>query len=623
MSRIKLLDQNTIDQIAAGEVVERPLSVVKELVENAMDAGANIISVEIKDGGIGFIRVSDNGRGIEKDQVEDAFLRHATSKITDALDLANIRSLGFRGEALSSIAAVSRIELITKTKEALSGIHYSLTAGAEAQVNEIGAPEGSTVLVRNLFFNVPVRRKFLKRPQTEAAYVTECMERLALSRPDISLKYTNNGIVRFHTSGLGDTRETIYRLFGKDIVAKLLAIDAKNAAASMQLSGYLGRPELNRSNRNFEFFFVNGRHVGGNVLRSALEDGYHPYVMQHKFPFAVLSLEIDTALVDVNVHPGKMELRFSDEKAVYDFICESVGQCLARYQQITSTEAVKVTRPLISKISTPEPFEVERSRNTPHLAVAEDYTYKLQDDKAQMTEKMAKLLPWHFAKSGDAHGDPVIIKSGREVGVEQLDLFEERFLSDESRGKYKVLGQIFSTYWLALLDEQLIFIDQHAAHEKIKYEQLLSKLSDNELLSQNLSPPLILELSQYQEDLLQIHMDVFSRCGFEIEAIGPSTHALRCVPAELFGLTSRAMFDEILDSLSKLSGAQAADSAMKSIARTACKAAVKANQVMGNEEFAALIDELVGLDNPYFCPHGRPTMISMGKSEIERKFKRI
>ena len=623
MSRIKLLDQNTIDQIAAGEVVERPLSVVKELVENAMDAGANIISVEIKDGGISFIRVSDNGRGIEKDQVEDAFLRHATSKIADALDLTNIRSLGFRGEALSSIAAVSRIELITKTKDALSGIHYTLTAGAEATMNEIGAPEGSTFLVRNLFFNVPVRRKFLKRPQTEAAYVTECMERLALSRPDISLKYTNNGMLRFHTSGSGDTLETIYRLFGKDIAANLLAIDVKNPAGSMRLCGYLGRPLLNRSNRNFEFFFVNGRYVSGNVLRNALEDGYHPYVMQHRFPFAVLGLEIDGALVDVNVHPGKMELRFSDEQDVYNFICESVEGCLKAYQHITSTEAVKVTRPLISKISSPEPFEVERSKNTPDLAVAEDYIYKLQDDKTQMTEKIAKLLPQHFTKSSDVSSDTVIIKSGKDVNVEQLDLFEERFLSDETKGKYQVLGQIFGTYWLALLDEQLIFIDQHAAHEKIKYEKLLGELLDNQLVSQNLSPPLVLELSKHEEDILQIHMDTFSRCGFEIDAVGPSTYALRCAPAELFGLSSRAMFDEIMDSLSKLSGPQMADSAVKSIARAACKAAVKANKLMGNEEFAALIDELVGLDNPYFCPHGRPTMISMSKSEIERKFKRI
>lgn len=640
MPEINLLEQSTIDQIAAGEVVERPLSVVKELVENAVDAGANLITVEIKEGGISFIRVTDNGCGIERSQIKSAFLRHATSKLRDAADLNNILSLGFRGEALSSIAAVSRVEVITKTRDDLSGIHYTLTAGEDPKEDEIGAPNGSTFVVRNLFFNVPVRRKFLKQPQTEASYITDLMERLALSRPDISFKYVNNGVTRFHTSGHGDLREVIYRLFGKDIAANIIPIIASNPDLGIRLSGFLGRPSLNRSNRNFEFFFINGRYVSSEVLKTGLEDGYHPYVMHHKFPFAVLSVIVNTDKIDVNVHPGKMEVRLTDEKEITAFIADSVRKTLAEFEHIMSTEAVNRVKPAVLAKGVPEPFEVERIRSVrraPHdLVVEEEPSYKLQDKMSNMKEKtdntqenlqessfygLNKTVSFMTENAfRDQSGN--IIKYDENIDAKQLSLFNEKFLSDEARGKYEVLGQVFGVYWLVVMGEQLIIVDQHAAHEKVKYEKLIKELNDKSIVSQNLSPPLMLELSGREEDIFTIHQDNFLRFGFEIEDMGGASYALRAVPAELYGLTGKEFFCEILDELASLTGREVLDVIEKRIAQAACKAAVKANTKISAQEFEKLIDELIGLDNPYFCPHGRPTMITMTKREIEKKFKR-
>ena len=617
MPKINLLDQSTIDQIAAGEVVDRPVSVVKELVENAIDAGATMITVEIKEGGISFIRVSDDGCGIEKEQLEYAFLRHATSKIKDAFDLAKIESLGFRGEALSSIAAVSRVEVITKTNADLTGVHYILTAGEEAGINEIGAPNGSTFLVRNLFFNVPARRKFLKQPQTEGSYVTDLMERLALSRPDISFKYINNGLTRFHTSGHGDFREVIYRLFGKDIVENIIEIDATDVDLGIQVSGFLGRPSLNRSNRNFEFFFVNGRYVISEVLKNGLEDGYHAYLMQHKFPFAVLIIQINPGKIDVNVHPGKLEVRLTNEKEIMAFIADQVKKTLVADEHMVSAKEVHVVKPSLIPNNTPEPFEVERIRSLrgmiPDFVVGEEYEYKLQDNVSKMQEKTLN------SQESLQDIDPAILTQS----AEQLNFFADKFLSPEARGNYEILGQLFGAYWLVVMGDMLIFVDQHAAHEKVKYEKLLSELSKKTVTSQNLNPPVILTLSRREEDILKMHQDVFARLGFEIDDFGESSYALRAVPTQLYGLTERGLFCEILDELCTLSDKELSAVIEKRIAVAACKAAVKANQTLNREEFAALIDQLTLLENPYFCPHGRPTMITMTKREIEKKFKRI
>jgi DNA mismatch repair protein MutL len=631
MPEIKLLGQETIDQIAAGEVVERPLSVVKELVENAIDAGAKMITVEIKDGGISFIRVTDNGCGIEKEQLDNAFLRHATSKINTIGDLAHINSLGFRGEALASIAAVSRVEVITKTKEALTGAHYLLTPGEAAELNEIGAPTGTTILVRNLFFNVPVRRKFLKKSGTEGSYITDMMERLALSRPDISLKYTNNGVTRFHTSGAGDLREVIFRLFGKEITQNLVPLYASDSEAGLQIAGYLGLPSVVRSNRDFEFFMVNGRCVTGDVLRNGLEDGYHPFLMSHKFPFAVLVINIDSERVDVNVHPGKLEVRFRDEKEVIDFIGESVKNTLTHYEHILTAEAVNVRRPEPSPRDIPEPFEVERIRKakevTGNLLVAEESEYivaeapadedgfsRLFPHEKKEAESHSHITPWHPPKS--------IIRPDDHIEARQLDLFTEKFMSEEARGKYTVLGQVFETYWLVLMGEQIIFVDQHAAHEKVKYERLVGDLEDKAVISQIINPPIVVELSAREEDVLKLHLESFENLGFEIDDFGDSSYALRSVPAELYGQSGSDFFREVLDEMSELSPRDVQLSVEKRLAQAACKAAVKANMSLTEKEFHALVDELITLENPYFCPHGRPTMITMSKKELEKKFKR-
>ena len=616
MTEINLLDQHTIDQIAAGEVVSRPVSVVKELVENAIDAGALTITVEIKEGGISFIRVTDDGQGIEKEQLKKAFLRHSTSKIRGAVDLTNILSLGFRGEALSSIAAVSRVEVITKTSKNLTGVHYVLTAGEETELNEIGAPNGSTFLVKNLFFNVPVRRKFLKQPPTEGSYVTDLMERLALSRPDISFKYINNGLTRFHTSGHNDLREVIYRLFGKDIADNIIPIEAANPELGIRLSGFLGLPTLNRSNRNFEFFFINGRYVTSDVLKIGLEDGYHPYLMHHKFPFTVLRLTVKAGKIDVNVHPEKMEVRLTDEKEITKFIAENVKKTLDEYEHIVSTERVnKPKSPPVLK-GTPEPFEAERIlrlKSTPQdLVVREEPVYKLQGKKSKMQEKTQVLQ--------ESLQD---IDFTRLYFTEQLNVFEDKFLSDNARDKYQILGQLFNTYWLVAIDEKLVFIDQHAAHEKVKFENILREFENKTINSQQLNPPLVLELSNKEEDILRIHHDVFIDFGFEFDDIGDSSYALRAVPADLFGLSEKGLFHEILDELSELSGKEVYDLVTRKVASAACKASVKANKSLSLEEFSALIDQLMGLENPYFCPHGRPTMVTMSKREIEKKFKRV
>ncbi|MCL2254450.1 MAG: DNA mismatch repair endonuclease MutL [Lachnospiraceae bacterium] len=640
MPEINLLEQNTIDQIAAGEVVERPVSVVKELVENAIDAGATQITVEIKEGGTSLIRVTDNGSGIERSQLKKAFLRHATSKIRNADDLANILSLGFRGEALSSIAAVSRMEVITKTANDLTGIQYILTPGEEGVENEIGAPNGSTFLVRNLFFNVPVRRKFLKKPQTEGSYITDLMERLALSRPDISFKYINYGTPRFHTSGRGNIHEVIYRLFGRDIADSIIPISAADTDLGLRISGFLGRPNLNRANRNFEFFFINGRYVTSDVLKTGLEDGYHPYVMQHKFPFAVLSVNINSDKIDVNVHPGKMEVRLNNEKEIILFIAESVKKTLDDYEHIM-TESVNKTKPPTVSKGTPEPFEVERIRSlrgmTHDLVVNENPEYKLQDNMSELHDNSVNMQeslqkndfirlyqpPLTMPDPSPKEQSPKIIKYDDNIFAKQLNLFEEKFLSAEAKGNYEILGQIFGVYWLISMGEQLIFIDQHAAHEKVKYERLLAELKERKISSQNLNPPIMLELSVLEEDILVSYQETLSSFGFEIEHFGAASYALRAVPNELYGLTGKEFFREIFDELSEMTGKEVADVVERKVAGAACKAAVKANMRISKEELEALIDELIELDNPYFCPHGRPTIVSMGKREIEKKFKRV
>lgn len=643
MAVIHLLSQNTIDQIAAGEVVERPRSVVKELTENAIDAGATAISVEIKEGGISLIRVTDNGSGIEKSQIRKAFLRHATSKIEDAQDLPHIQSLGFRGEALSSICAVSQMELITKTQEDFTGIHYQIEGGAECEFSEIGAPKGTTFLVRNLFYNVPARRKFLKQPQTEGSYVADLMEHLALSHPDISIKFIVNGQVRFQTSGNNQLKEVIYRIYGKEVTDHL--IDFSLNGKSVHVRGFLGKPEQNRSNRNFEIFFVNGRYVHNDVLQKAVEEGYKQYLMQHKFPFCVLHFEFEPEDIDVNVHPAKMEIRLQHGAEVYAEIAAAIRDRLHEIELIPDVLLTEEKEQTPQIRQAPEPFEVNRtymeriqepvaeytrnqrpsgeqyetSRQQPEMVAEEETPY-------QVKLSVQKILGDHPVNATESDFHHNIIKSAEHILVEkpvQLDLFEENFVDVKSRESYQILGQIFDTYWLIAFKDKLFIMDQHAAHEKVRYERLLKELKNKTVTSQQITPPVVLHLDSKEEQALLSYRDYFTSLGFEIEEFGTGSVAIRSMPVDLYGCEETEFFREVLDELCENPMKDQPDVILNKLASMACKAAVKGNNSLTLEEVSALLDEMLTLDNPYHCPHGRPTIISMSRYEIEKKFKRI
>ncbi|MBQ9927800.1 MAG: DNA mismatch repair endonuclease MutL [Lachnospiraceae bacterium] len=643
MPTINLLSQSTIDKIAAGEVVERPASVVKELLENAIDAGASAVTVELKEGGISLIRVTDNGCGIEKEQVKKAFLRHATSKITSIEDLTYVESLGFRGEALSSIAAVAQVEVITKTKEDLTGVKYSIAGGMEEDFEEIGAPSGTTFLIHNLFYNTPARKKFLKQPQTEAGYVADLMEHIALSKPEISVKFVNNGQVRFHTSGNGDLKEVIYRIYGKEMADAVIPFEADNEFCHVK--GYIGKPEINRSNRNFEIYFMNGRFIKDDIISKAIEEGYRQYVMQHKFPFVVLHIEMQPQEIDVNVHPSKMQIRIHKGNEVYQFLSEAIKERLSRIEMIPRVVLTEEKETQKDPLKTPEPFEVKRIEN---MVKEEIPVYDISGgrklEKSDVVQASTQQIPQikdslqkvvtsrvfgaetndKSYKNEGIHAN--VIKAGEHILVErpaQLNLFEEKILSKDARNEYRIMGQIFDTYWLIAFQDKLLIIDQHAAHEKVKYERLVKELKEKQVSSQMLNPPLILSLTGKETQLLKDCMPHFETMGFEIEEFGSDAYAVRSMPVDLYGHNEKELFTEILDELSENPLKGTPDVILDKLASMACKAAVKGNNSMSTEEMESLIDELLTLDNPYHCPHGRPTIISMSKYEIEKKFKRI
>lgn len=705
MSNIHVLDQITIDKIAAGEVIERPASVVKELVENAIDAGSGSVTVEIKEGGISYMRIADNGCGIARDDVQNAFLRHSTSKIRAAEDLEHIASLGFRGEALSSIAAVSQVEMITKTKEQLLGTRYQIAGGKEEGLEDTGASDGTTFLIRQLFYNVPARRKFLKTPITEASHVGDLMTRLALSHPEISFQFINNGQSRLHTSGNGNLKDVIYHVYGREITANLIPLEYKNNGLS--LSGYIGAPLISRGNRNFENYFINGRYVKSNIIYRAIEDAYKDFSMQHKFPFTVFHITIDGEHVDVNVHPTKMELRFNNQQEVYNTLYEAIDSALHGRElipkvtldepKVPRTEAVPVTKekqnfrttgssvsfastagnmtkqaaqsemwagvqtPVNQKTKIPpkeernldyfmeqmkkrvtsyhqqnssaevksrsDIFKPERQADRIREAVSQ-YKATARDAKKQEFPKKTDVTPEipgtakTTAEKTTANGQGINIKANEKP--EQMDLFEDRFLDKERKADYTLIGQIFDTYWLVQFENSLYIIDQHAAHERVLYERTLREMKNREFTSQMISPPIILNLTMQEAELLRQYMDRFTRIGFEFEEFGQDSFAVRSVPDNLFSIAKKDLLLEMIDHLSdELNRNQPSDLIDEKIASMSCKAAVKGNMSLSAAEVDTLIGELLLLDNPYHCPHGRPTIISMTKRELEKKFKRI
>ena len=635
MRKIAVLSQNTIDKIAAGEVVERPASVVKELVENAIDAGATAITVEIKEGGISFIRVTDNGGGIPKEQVPLAFLRHATSKITQAEDLLQITSLGFRGEALSSISAVSQMEVITKAPEDFMGVRYVIEGGQEKVLEDVGAPNGTTMLVRNLFFNTPARKKFLKTAMTEAGYVSSYMEQLALSHHNISFKYMVNGQLRLHTSGNANLKDVIYGIYGRDITRELISVQYEKTGIS--ITGFIGKPSIARGNRNFENYYINGRYVKSKLLMKAIEEAYKPYMMQHKYPFVCLQYDIHGEDVDVNVHPTKMEVRFQNQSAVYNATYDLITEALAGKEIIPEVSLTpnpaavkKQPQPKEEKIPVPEPFEKNRiAEEKPVYAPiglrpasaepkTESKTVPISvSAPVKPKESEIQTKPEEQKKETFPQEQPEIAKA------EQLELFDNRLLSKEARVHHRIIGQLFDTYWLVEYDNKFYIIDQHAAHEKVLYERFLKEFANKEILSQMISPPSLVSLNLQESNLLKANLEIFREFGFEISEFGGKEYSIHAVPANIYGISVQELFIQILDSLEQEHVSKTPNILAERIATAACKAAVKGNNRLSVKEADALIDELLGLENPYNCPHGRPTIISMTKYELEKKFKRI
>ena len=680
MRKIAVLDQQTIDKIAAGEVVERPSSIVKELVENAIDAGATAVTVEITDGGKKMIRITDNGGGMERDQVPLAFLRHATSKIEKVEDLEHIASLGFRGEALSSIAAVAQVELITKTPSALSGVRYVINGGVQESLEDMGAPEGTTFLVRNLFYNTPARSKFLKSDTTEGNYVSTLMEQLALYHPEISFKYIQNKQVKLHTSGNYNIKDVIYNIYGRDITKALLEVSYENDF--MKIEGFVGKPEISRGNRTFENYYINGRFVKNRIIAKGIEDAYKGFLMQHKFPFVSLHIQMEGNDLDVNVHPSKMEVRFARGTEVYDAVYETVHKALTTREMIQTVpfgkeEPIKKQQPVVKPGDVPEPFEMKRRAEMPEYrtqvantvnrtsnvsikgndrtvsapdtamdkkqfssystlprgtitmaeqAVREQKIYQTKDPFTKAEEKLFEGTI-NDKNIHEKQPDAMQVNMSQEVEKQQkpqqLELFEEKLLAPESRSRHQLIGQIFDTYWLVQFEDKFFIIDQHAAHEKVYYERFVKRFREQTVESQYLSPPLIVSLNLQEEALLKANRKYFEDFGFEIEPFGGKEYCINAVPANLYGLTEEELFLEMLDNLASEKDKDPLGIFASRLATMACKAAVKGNHQMSDREANALIDELLTLENPYHCPHGRPTIISMTKTELEKKFKRI
>lgn len=656
MPQIALLSQETIDKIAAGEVIERPSSVVKELVENAIDAGSSAVTVEIKEGGISFIRISDNGCGIEREQIPLAFLRHSTSKIKSVEDLFTVTSLGFRGEALSSIAAVSQVELITKTNGDFTGSRYLIEGSKEVSLEEIGAPDGTTFIVRNLFYNTPARKKFLKSAQTEGTYIHELMQRMILSHPDVAFKFIMNNQVKLQSSGNGNIKDIIYHLYGRDITKALLPI--AHESELFKVSGFIGKPMISRGNRGYELYFVNGRFIRSQILSKAIEDAFKPFLMQHQYPFTVLYFEIDSSLLDVNVHPTKMELRFSNQQELYREVQSILSASLVHRDIIPEVPVDTLKKnemevPKIEKVM-PEPFEQKRLEEI-RKAVRKDSPYEIKypvsrpmgtgsvSSAAQeklldtiksmppedmMEERIQKEpIPEQLKKETEKElaKEAYVLREEETYGAKPEGSYEQgSFLKEEEMAKQKIIGQLFDTYWLVEYNDRLFIVDQHAAHEKVMYEKLKKQFEKKEFTSQAISPPIVITLSMREADVLERFKEQFTKLGFEIEHFGGAEYSICGVPGNLYRLNTRDVLIEMLDELTDgISERATTDVILDKIASMSCKAAVKGSQRLSLPEMEQLMKDLMKLDNPYNCPHGRPTIIAMSKYEIEKKFKRI
>ena len=638
---INILDKNTIDQIAAGEVVERPASAVKELVENALDAGATAVTVELKDGGIGLIRVTDNGCGIDKDEIRVAFYRHATSKIKTAEDLINVSSLGFRGEALSSIASVAKVEVLTKKDDAFIGTRYVIEGGEEKTLEEAGCPDGTTFLVRDLFYNTPVRRKFLKSNVTETGYVAELLEKLALSEPFVSFKLISNGKVILHTTGNGKIQDIFLELYGAETARALLEINAEDEERGIKLTGVIAKPHVTRGTRGLESFFVNTRYVRCNTLKAAVEDGYKGFLMGHNYPVCALYLSLPYECVDVNVHPSKLELKFTDSEAIYELAYNAVRDTLSGKNMIVKAslseeqdqkEIKKENEKRLNETHIPEPFEIKKPVTPLVQKIKKPVTPVMEEIKNPVTplvhetkeDLTSPALPWEKPENTvkEEAVDPV-----REQPIIITDVVQTELPPDiyrDHKKEFRIVGQVLKTYWIIEMDNTVYMIDQHAAHEKVLYEKAMRYLkTKTEMPTQAIMPAEILSLSIREAQVLNEKMDVFLNMGFEISEFGGSDFKLTGIPADLVDVDLHDLFSEILSSMLSERDHKNPDVLTERIATMSCKAAVKGNKELSFAEAKTLIESMFELEDPYHCPHGRPTTISFSKSELEKKFKRI
>ena len=667
MQKIHVLDQDTINQIAAGEVIERPASVVKELTENAIDAGATAVTVEIRDGGKALIRVTDNGSGFDPADIRTAFMPHATSKIQTAEDLFSVGSLGFRGEALPSVASVAKTELITRTSENITGIRYINEGGVEKEFSEVGAPEGTTIIIRDLFFNTPARKKFLKKGITEASNVSTMMERLALSHPSVAIRLIVDDKVRLSTPGNGRLKDLIYSIYGK--VAAAAMIPVEGTFSGVEISGFTAKPEYSRANRTSEIYFVNNRFVKNPVIGKAIENAYLGFLMQHRYPVCILFLRFRPGAVDVNVHPAKLEIRFSDEDLAYQAVYEAVREALSSVELIKRQQLVKELQEESRKDAGAEPFFAERR---PVYSFGTDGSRRPEAAAApSMPESRGPVSDSDDGNLPESRPEPVLPKR-RELSTVELLMkkwdsknavensaaemaapgsapvpepvtaaepvpapgpssrksdtllagTQERLFTEETRKDYRVIGQLFDTYWLFEYKDTFLMMDQHAAHEKVLYEKNLAAFRNKEFTSQMLMPPYEPELGVREMQMFSEYIRAFRQLGFEFgNTDGKLT--ITAVPGNVLGLSWQEVFKELLDSVSGETGREPVHILEEKLALMSCKAAIKGNYPISHAEINELLDQLLKLENPYMCPHGRPTMISMSKYEIEKRFSRI
>lgn len=643
---INILDKDTIDKIAAGEVVERPASIVKELLENSIDAGSSSVTVEIKNGGIDLIRITDNGCGIASSEVKKAFLRHATSKIVSDKDLISIKSLGFRGEALSSIAAVSKCEMITKTRDELTGVRYYIEGGNEVEYEEIGAPDGTSIIIRDIFYNTPARRKFLKTASTEGAHISELVEKLAMANTEIAFKFISNGQIKLQTNGSGNLKDIVYQLYGKEISKALCNVDYEKNG--IKIKGVVARPEVTRSSRSLENIFVNGRYIKDNIISKAVEDGFGDRLMQHQYPFCALNFDLNG--VDVNVHPRKMEVRFSDRNFVYDNTKEAVEEIFTTQSAVREVSVGKALNEKKVFVNTPEPFENKRrdmseipekvsqnkcedvTKDTLHSTGSDDEIkwrvpkenmYNPKDDMSFIKDENTKIVYSDINNLSNKSIKEVNIGNIDDANPNGIKPSQLSFFESESKKYMKVIGQVFDTYWIVQLENEMYIIDQHAAHEKVMYERLLKESKANKLSSQMINPPIIVTLTDLEQNVLKEHMDEFRGIGFDIEEFGGKEYKINAIPNIFPSIPKAELFNEMLSDSTNYDVISPSELILAKVASMSCKAAIKGNMRISLLEANELFDELLSLDNPYNCPHGRPTVIKMTKQEIEKKFKRI